>query len=212
MPLSNSQPLHPTAQKLVDTVIEMLNETSYHDIKSENVLTRSGISRGPLYHHFENFDDLVETAQAQIYAKYAGGIIVAMEKLILSQTNPLLVRREISKLVHITASQNVRVIRWQCLGVLDNSAALRNFRNKLWSTQEAINQKWIRTYQLCLDRGWADPSIDPRAFAYMMQSIILGRVFDDIAPTKIEEELWVQIGLRILDAFLFATILEEQQP
>ena len=207
MPLSNSHPLHPTAQKLVDTVIEMLTETSYSEIKSENVLTRSGISRGPLYHHFENFDDLIETAHAQIYAKYAGGIIVAMEKLILSQTNPLLVRREISKLVHITASQNVRVIRWQCLGVLDNSAALKNFRNKLTSTQEAINQKWIRTYQLCLDRGWADPSIDPRAFAYMMQSVFLGRVFDDIAPTKIEQESWIQLGLQLLDAFLFASTL-----
>ncbi len=212
MPLSDSHSLHPTAQKLVDTVIEMLNETSYHEIKSENVLTRSGISRGPLYHHFENFEDLVETAQAQIYSQYAGGIIVAMEKLILGQNDPLLVRREISKLVHITASQNSRIIRWQCLGVLDNSAALRTFRNKLWSTQEAINQKWIRTYQLCLDRGWADPSVDPRAFAYMMQSFILGRVFDDIAPTKIEEEEWVQIGLRLLDAFLFANILGEPLP
>ena len=85
----------------------MLTETSYSEIKSENVLTRSGISRGPLYHHFENFDDLIETAQAQIYAKYAGGIIVAMEKLILNQTNPLLVRREISKLVPVDrASRN----------------------------------------------------------------------------------------------------------
>ena len=41
---------HPTAQKLVDTVIEMLKTTPYNGIKSENVLARSGISRGPLYH------------------------------------------------------------------------------------------------------------------------------------------------------------------
>ena len=207
MPLSNSHPLHPTAQKLVDTVIEMLTETSYCEIKSENVLTRSGISRGPLYHHFENFDDLIETAQAQIYARYAGGIIVAMEKLILGETDPLIARQEINKLVHITASQNSRIVRWQCLGVLDHAAALKHFRNKLWLTQEAINQKWIRTYEVCLERGWADPSIEPRAFAYMMQSVFLGRVFDDIAPTKIEQESWIQLGLQLLDAFLFASTL-----
>ena len=37
--------LHPTAQKLVDTVKEMLKETPYNNIKSENVLFRSKISR-----------------------------------------------------------------------------------------------------------------------------------------------------------------------
>lgn len=209
MPLSGSPPLHPTAQKLVDTVIEMLKETSYSEIKSENVLTRSGISRGPLYHHFENFEDLVETAQAQIYAEYAGGTVIALEELIVRQTDLQVLRKQIRDLVQSNVSEISRINRWRILGILDNAAALKTFRNKLWSTQEAINQKWIRTYQVCLDRGWADPSTDPRVFAYMMQGLVLGRIFDDIAPTKIDDESWVKIGLRLLDTFLFAAILEK---
>ena len=60
MEFTEEPTLHPTAQKLVDTVIEMLQTTSYNNIKSENVLVRSGITRGPLYHHFADFDDLIE--------------------------------------------------------------------------------------------------------------------------------------------------------
>ena len=211
MPLSISHPLHPTAQKLVDTVIEMLEETSYDSIKSENVLSRSGISRGPMYHHFENFDDLIETAQTQIYARYAGGVIVAIRSLIAEQTDPWLARKEIGLLVHIKANQNSNILRWQCLGVLHNAASTRGFRYKLWETQEAINQEWIKTYQICLERGWADPTRDPRVFAYMMQSFIIGRVYDDIAPMKIAQEDWVQIGLKLLDVFLFETVKEKGQ-
>ena len=60
MSFTDDVPLHPTAQKLVDTVIEMLQTTAYSNIKSENVLARSGITRGPLYHHFADFDDFTQ--------------------------------------------------------------------------------------------------------------------------------------------------------
>jgi AcrR family transcriptional regulator len=70
MVINEEHALHPTAQKLVDTVIEMLETTSYNNIKSENVLSRSGITRGPLYHHFEDFDDLIQTAQVQMYKRF----------------------------------------------------------------------------------------------------------------------------------------------
>lgn len=211
MPLSDSHPLHPTAQKLVDTVIEMLEETSYNNIKSENVLARSGISRGPMYHHFENFDDLIETAQTQIYARYAGGAVVAIRSVIAKQIDPWLAREEIGVLIRIKANQSTKILRWQCLGVLHNAASVQNFRYKLWETQEAINQEWIKTYQICLERGWADPSLDPRIFAYMMQSFIMGRVYDDMAPMKIDQEDWVKMGFRLIDVFLFE-IVKKQKP
>jgi len=211
VPLSDSHPLHPTAQKLVDTVIEMLEETSYNNIKSENVLARSGISRGPMYHHFENFDDLIETAQTQIYARYAGGAVVAIRSVIAKQIDPWLAREEIGVLIRIKANQSTKILRWQCLGVLHNAASVQNFRYKLWETQEAINQEWIKTYQICLERGWADPSLDPRIFAYMMQSFIMGRVYDDMAPMKIDQEDWVKMGFRLIDVFLFE-IVKKQKP
>ena len=87
MEFTQEPPLHPTAQKLVDTVIEMLKTTSYNNIKSENVLMRSGISRGPLYHHFADFDDLIETAQIQIYRGFLQQITSQLVNVIESATD-----------------------------------------------------------------------------------------------------------------------------
>ena len=55
--------LHPTKRALITTVLEQLKTLKPSEITSESVLDKSGISKGSLYHHFEDFDDLIETAQ-----------------------------------------------------------------------------------------------------------------------------------------------------
>ena len=44
--------MHPTAEKLIDTVSEMLDGEHPHAILVDDVLSASGVSRGALYHHF----------------------------------------------------------------------------------------------------------------------------------------------------------------
>ena len=92
MDLLVEPPLHPTAQKLVNTVIEMLRTTSYNNIKSESVLLKSGISRGPMYHHFANFEDLIETAQIQIYKEFASEAIQELVDAVNSIEDPFKAR------------------------------------------------------------------------------------------------------------------------
>ena len=62
--------LHPTKRALVQTVLDQLKTKKPSDLTSELILETSGISKGSLYHHFEDFDDLIETAQVFRYAAY----------------------------------------------------------------------------------------------------------------------------------------------
>ena len=41
---------HPTKETLIATVVAMLDEKALEDIRSEDVLEVSGISKGSLYH------------------------------------------------------------------------------------------------------------------------------------------------------------------
>ncbi len=56
---------HPTKEELIQTVVVLLEGTTLNQITSEQVLAISGISRGSLYHHFEDFSELLELAQVR---------------------------------------------------------------------------------------------------------------------------------------------------
>lgn len=63
--------LHPTAQKLMDTVSTMLDGHNPHDILVDEVLRISGVSRGSLYHHFGDFSALV---QATLLRRFSANV------------------------------------------------------------------------------------------------------------------------------------------
>ena len=199
--------LHPTAQKLVDTVKEMLKETAYNNIKSENVLFRSGISRGPLYHHFENFEELIEVAQTQIYQDYVGGVFSSLMGALSALADPVVTRDAFMRIVRESDEGNSESLRRQRVGLVHNAASIEGFGEKLSVTQEILNQQWMKIYQICVEKGWADASIDPRSVAILMQSIYFGRILDDISPIQMSPEAWLATRSRLLDSFFFSTQL-----
>ncbi len=54
---------HPTKRLLVETVAGMLEAKKPSEILADGVLESSGVSKGSMYHHFEDLQELVETAR-----------------------------------------------------------------------------------------------------------------------------------------------------
>jgi len=204
MSFADDVPLHPTAQKLVDTVIEMLQTTAYSNIKSENVLARSGITRGPLYHHFADFDDLIQTAQIQLYKSFAFDVISQLVKVIEATDDLENARRELHSFVENRSRRITYALLRQRVGIIHNAASMPNLREKLNNTQEALTQEWMKAYQICLDKGWADPTMDPRCVAILMQSSFIGRVLDEMSSVQMDVNEWVKVLSRLFDSFFFA--------
>ncbi len=201
------KPIHPTAQRLVDTVKEMMKDTPYNNIKSDAVLLRSGISRGPLYHHFTNFDELIQIAQTQIYQDYVGLLFGALMNASISLEDPMATREEFAKIIRKSQVGNSISLQRQRAGIVHNAASTKSFSAKLGVTQESLTQQWIKIYQICIDKGWADPSLDPRTVAILMQSIFFGQVLDDISPVHMDLDAWIVTLIRLLDNFFFSTAL-----
>ena len=203
-------PLHPTAQKLVDTVIEMLKSTPYNSIKSENVLLRSGISRGPLYHHFANFEDLIETAQTQIFLGSVTVWVTALASAIKCSADADSAREQVRILVE-TDSMKVSIQQLtQGIGIIHNASSIEPLHQRIGKMQEKLTQEWMLVYQLCVDKGWADSSIDARAVAVVIQAAFFGRILDNLSNVQMTSNNWVQALLRLFDGFFFCTALASQ--
>ena len=69
---------HPTKEKLIETTAHLLRTKSRAELSSELILSESGISKGSLYHHFEDLDHLIEQAMLKRYTDWVDQSIVAM--------------------------------------------------------------------------------------------------------------------------------------
>jgi len=187
----NSVPLHPTAQKLVDTVITMLETTPYTNIKSESVLIRSGISRGPLYHHFRNFEELIATAHSQIYKSTVEQFTRQLLTIISSAPDIATAKQQFTSLLTAALSESTTSQRRVRLGVLHGASSSSELRGEVASIQEGFNRRWIEIHQICIDKGWSKLRFTSESIAIIMQSSLLGRVFDDMALTQMDLGAWI---------------------
>lgn len=192
MSLDNSQLLHPTAQKLVNTVVKMLDTVPYTEIKSEIVLQRSGISRGPLYHHFQDFSDLITAAHTQIYRQSADRFTKELsDGVILANNSDEALHTFLGSLDDLVAldSKGKRRI---LLGVLHDALAKAELREEISTIQESVNERWMKIYELCKERNWSVDNSDSRAVAIIMQAALLGCTLDDLSPNHIDLDIWTQ--------------------
>lgn len=76
------KPPHPTALTLLETTVELLDEVPIDAVSLAMVLERSLVSQGSLYHHFEDFSDLVEKAVVHRYTRGLRESLVSMAALV----------------------------------------------------------------------------------------------------------------------------------
>ena len=73
---------HPTKEKLIETTARLLRSKSRAELSSELILSESGISKGSLYHHFEDLDHLIEQAMLKRYTDWVDVSISSMTDLV----------------------------------------------------------------------------------------------------------------------------------
>lgn len=99
MPLSS---MHPTKAVLVKTVVELLNTQLPSEVHADQVLEISGISKGSLYHHFEDLGELVETAQVYRYSKWITKSVEFMTEILPKAKSPEELRKALSMVTETT--------------------------------------------------------------------------------------------------------------
>ena len=62
--------VHPTKALLISTTVKLLDTKLPNEIAVDEILETSGISKGSLYHHFEDLSELLEVAQVERYAAW----------------------------------------------------------------------------------------------------------------------------------------------
>ena len=179
---------HATHRALIDCGVELAREFGMYGFTVEQLLTTSGISKGSLYHHFEDFVDLVECVQVRIFTEYVELDISAIQRALDAATDRDKFVQLISAITR-TAMQPQRAIsRIQRARIISATQGRERFAARIGHEQKLLNDQMTRVISVGQERGWVKPHLDAHALSIFVQGYAFGLILNDVAEERVEPE------------------------
>lgn len=190
--------LHPTGIELVLTVNRLLDSKRSDQISTDEVLTESGISKGSLYHHFDDLQDLVETTLIYRYAKWIDLSIKRMSELLNTAKTAEDLKKSLFEITYATQKdslKNMRVERARIFAEAQNNSRLSE---KLVQETERMTTSIEDLIREVIDRKLFKSNLDARTVAIFIQAYTLGVIVNDFTQDKVSYENWTSLINRII--------------
>lgn len=184
---------HPTKKLLVETVVDLLDSKKPTEILAEEVLEISGVSKGSMYHHFEDLQELVETAQLIRYSKWIDASIQFMTTYVLGATNRedfIDSLRKLTELTQATDRKGARAERALALAACFENPRMAKAMGLETQRHTDALADIIHEVQ---NRGLVREDVDSKAVALFIQSYTLGKMVNDYNPTPVSDDVWINL-------------------
>lgn len=194
--------MHPTKALLLETAVALIDERGPQGFTVEELLDTSGISKGSMYHHFEDFNDVIESAEVFRFARFVDEdirAIVAVMRTVTSREEMFDRFRRITEVASSPMRASSRADRAMIIGLASRSPRLAR---ALAAEQGRLTDALADIAREFQERGFLASHTDPRVIAVFVQAYSFGRAIDDIAATKVSPEGWNEMISRIVETIL----------
>ena len=190
--------MHQTKKALLDTVLQLLESKPADQIAIDEVLQVSGISKGSLYHHYEDYPDLVEDALVFRYARYVDLSMDLMKPMLQEPKNKEDFFEALKVLTRKTQSERNAQNRQERAELLGQAGHNERLKRKLGSEQKRLTDELNSYMQRAVEKGFFDKTLDTEAAALFIQTYTLGLILNDITETPLDKERWNEHIDRVL--------------
>ena len=179
---------HATHRALIDSAVELAKEFGMYGFTVEQLLTKSGISKGSLYHHFEDFVDLVECVQVRIFAEYVELDISAIQRALDAATDRDKFVNLISLITRTALQPQRSTSRIQRARIISATQGRERFATRIGHEQKLLNDQMKRVISVGQERGWIPPHFDAHALALFVQGYAFGLILNDVTEERVGAE------------------------
>jgi hypothetical protein len=146
-----------------------------------------------MYHHFEDLQELVETAQLMRYSKWIDASIEFMTKYVLGATTKENFIDSLRKLTELTQSVDRKDARAERARALAACFDNPRMAKAMGAETERHTDALADIIQEVQHRGLVREDVDAKAVAVFIQSYTLGKMVNDYNPTGVEDKVWVDL-------------------
>jgi len=190
--------IHPTKNALLDTVLQILENKPADQISIDEVLQISGISKGSLYHHYEDYPDLIEDALVFRYARYVDLSMELMGPMLDEPKNKDDFYEALKILTRKTQSDKNAQNRQERAELLGKAGHNPRLRKKLGAEQKRLTNELNSYMRKAVDKGFFSKDLDTDAAALFIQTYTLGLILNDVAESPLEKDRWNELIDRVL--------------
>jgi AcrR family transcriptional regulator len=195
-----SSTIHPTKARLIETAASLLGTQFPETIQVDEILEKSGISKGSLYHHFEDLGELLEAAQVSRYAEWVDRSITLITPVLSNAKTRDDIVKGLKLATTFTQSSEYKTYRFARARALAKSETSPRFQIALGLEQERLTTALEDLVQEAKNKGLFKADLDPRIVAVFIQSYTLGKIVDDIVPHPMAQEKWDDFIVNMLIA------------
>jgi len=191
-----------TRRRVLEVVVEQLQDGGEVAVRIDAVRDRSGVSIGSIYHHFGDRDGLIAAAQLHRFARYAEAEIAALSEIVIGAKNLAEFRQAVRQLTLRTASELRVAERWARIGVLASSIGRPAMLDDVRAIQTRLTDEFQAHVAQGQVRGFFRSDLDARAIAVFVESYSLGHALNDLDAHRVTEQEWEKVVWAVIDALL----------
>ncbi len=184
------QSMHPTKTLLIETAVKLLDSQLPHEIAVDEILEKSGISKGSLYHHFEDLAELLEAAQVARYADWVDRSMALIVAIMSKAKTKEDLFAGVKKMTLLTQSSEFKGFRYERARTIGNSQGHKRFQDLLAAEQERLTSGLTDIIREVIEKGFFHKDLNPRVAAIFIQSYTLGKIVDDIVTNPVNSKDW----------------------
>jgi len=185
-----------TRRRLLYTAVDMLDEFQEKDISAAEILRRTGIARGSLYHCWDSIGELIQEAYLVRYARYVERSGAVIKDLLDTCTTKEEFFIGLQKVTELTQDPKRKANRYERARILGMAEKNDEFRRALGVAQQGLTDLFTEQFREVQNRGWFNKDFDPRTAAVLIQAYTLGKIVDDVVDNPMEPNAWnALIGL-----------------
>jgi AcrR family transcriptional regulator len=189
---------HPTKSSLIECAADLLDKYRFDEITVEMVLDRSGISKGSLYHHFEDIYHLLEGAMIVRYARYVDTNITALQSLLTTAKTGEEFYLGLSQLSAITQGEGMKRARQERALTIGRAITSPRMSVLLQGEQQRLTDALVQLIKDAQVRKLCNAEIDAHALAVLMQAWTLGKIVDDLSESPVNNDAYLSLVNRVI--------------